>query len=284
MENLTEKTFLIIAGQPKAGTTSLFDWLSAHPDICSSTLKETRFFLDEDYPLPVRVRFDGTDLGQYFEYFRDHSRRVFLEASPDYLYCEKPLELKNILPNARFILIERDPVERIISTYRYFKQQEILPVTLSFEDYIIEQQFGEKASRRDYAYLSLDHCRRSYVDRFLTQYGDRCMVIRFEDLTQDANAVLKDVCLFAGIPFEPLAGLQLAVKNKTKASRSRMFVRIFRTVRRKLSYIFLEYRAIRALLRPVSRRIQNILYKESAKEVIDVQANLKAIISEVSKS
>jgi len=284
VENLTDKTFLIIAGQPKAGTTSLFEWLSAHPDICSSTLKETRFFLDEDYPLPVRVRFDGTDLGQYFEYFRDHSRRVFLEASPDYMYCEKPLELKNTLPNARFILIERDPLERMISTYRYFKQQEILPIAHSFEDYILEQKSGGKASSRDYAYLSLDHCRRSYIDRFLTQYGDRCMVIRFEDLKQDANAVLKEVCLFAGIPFEPLAGLHLAVKNKTKASRSRMFVRIFRAVRRQLSYISLEYPAIRAFLRPVSRGIQNMLYKQSAKESIEVQADLKAIIYEASKS
>lgn len=284
MENLTDKTILIIAGQPKAGTTSLFDWLSAHPDICGSTLKETRFFLDEDYPLPARLRFDGTNLDQYFENFSDRSRGVFLEASPDYLYCQTPLGLKNTLPNARFIVIERDPVERMTSTYRYYQQQEILPAALSFEDYIKQQHSGENASGRDYAYRGLDQCRRSYIDRFLAQYGDRCMVIRFEDLKQDPKAVLQEVCAFAGIPFEPIAGLQLAAKNQTKASRSRLLVQIFRAARRRLSYISLKYPGIRTLLRPVSRGIQKTLYKETAKETNDVQSDLKAIIYEVSKS
>lgn len=284
VENLSDKKILIIAGQPKAGTTSLFDWLSAHPDICGSTLKETRFFLDKDYPLPARLRFDGTDLGQYFEYFRDRSRQIFLEASPDYIYCQTPLELKNILPNARFILIERDPVERMISTYKYFQQQEILPTALSFEDYIMEQQSGEKASGQDYAYLSLDQCRRSYIDRFLAQYADRCMVIRFEDLKHEPKAVLQEVCLFAGIPFEPISGLQLAAKNQTKASRSRLLVQIFRALRRRLSYISLKYPGIRALLRPVSRGIQKTLYKETTNKTNEVRSDLKAIIYEVSKS
>lgn len=35
---------LIIAGFGKAGTTSLFEYLSSHPDICGSAVKETKFF------------------------------------------------------------------------------------------------------------------------------------------------------------------------------------------------------------------------------------------------
>ncbi len=36
---------LIIAGVNKAGTTSLFYYLSAHPEICGSKDKETCYFL-----------------------------------------------------------------------------------------------------------------------------------------------------------------------------------------------------------------------------------------------
>jgi len=47
------REFLIIGGTSKAGTTSLYTYLADHPQICPSALKETRFFLDSDYPLPV---------------------------------------------------------------------------------------------------------------------------------------------------------------------------------------------------------------------------------------
>ena len=50
------ESFLIIAGASKAGTTSVFNYLANHPQICASVAKETRFFLDLDYPLPSELR------------------------------------------------------------------------------------------------------------------------------------------------------------------------------------------------------------------------------------
>ncbi len=35
---------LVIVGVVKSGTTSLFNYLSQHPDICPSDVKETRYF------------------------------------------------------------------------------------------------------------------------------------------------------------------------------------------------------------------------------------------------
>ena len=55
--------FLIIGGASKAGTTSMFSYLAEHPQICASHAKETRFFLDSDYPLssPWRCAKNGKD-------------------------------------------------------------------------------------------------------------------------------------------------------------------------------------------------------------------------------
>jgi hypothetical protein len=36
----------VIGGTEKAGTTSVFDYLSAHPQVCASSKKETDFFLE----------------------------------------------------------------------------------------------------------------------------------------------------------------------------------------------------------------------------------------------
>ena len=42
---------IFIAGAPKCGTSSLFNWFSTHPEICSSKNKEPFYFIDEKSPL-----------------------------------------------------------------------------------------------------------------------------------------------------------------------------------------------------------------------------------------
>jgi hypothetical protein len=38
--------YIIIGGSTKCATTSVFAYLASHPDIASSKVKESRFFLD----------------------------------------------------------------------------------------------------------------------------------------------------------------------------------------------------------------------------------------------
>ncbi len=40
---------LFIAGAPKCGTSSLYFWLSDHPEVCASTPKEPFYFIDKGY-------------------------------------------------------------------------------------------------------------------------------------------------------------------------------------------------------------------------------------------
>ena len=83
-----EFSYLVIGGVPKAGTTSLFAWLSMHPDVCASSLKETRFFLDASSPLPSAKRFTGENLQEYGRFFRDCPKEftgIRIDTTPDYL-------------------------------------------------------------------------------------------------------------------------------------------------------------------------------------------------------
>ncbi|MEW6715877.1 MAG: hypothetical protein AB1345_00005, partial [Chloroflexota bacterium] len=83
-----EKRFLIIAGTTRAGTTSLFKYLSDHPDVCAASVKETGFFLDADYPNPPPTKYRAEDgLSRYESYFSSCPEKpVRLEATPGYLY------------------------------------------------------------------------------------------------------------------------------------------------------------------------------------------------------
>src|SRR5580765_445608 len=71
----------VIGGTEKAGTTSVFDYLSAHPQVCTSSRKETDFFRNGYTGNP---EVDARRYGSFFE--RCDSRTpVIAEASPGYL-------------------------------------------------------------------------------------------------------------------------------------------------------------------------------------------------------
>jgi hypothetical protein len=116
---MTLPTFFII-GAPKAGTTSLHHYLDQHPEIQMSAIKEPRFFaLPEtgSAELPGRVATRGE-----YEALFDPAVAVRGESSTDYAAHPRragaPARIKQLVPEARFIYLVRDPVERSVSHYR----------------------------------------------------------------------------------------------------------------------------------------------------------------------
>ena len=86
---------IILAGAPKCGTTSVFDYLNGHPEICASSVKETYYLMDEDYSLAGEYNIHEHGLKGYEHYFshcRSAAGKLRLEATPDYLYQMTPLK------------------------------------------------------------------------------------------------------------------------------------------------------------------------------------------------
>src|SRR5438132_11166491 len=81
---------VIIAGTNKAGTTSFFEYLSAHPSVCAAYIKQTFFFLDKEWQKKLQlISLYDYDKGihQYKLFFRNYEEgQLKLEASPEYLY------------------------------------------------------------------------------------------------------------------------------------------------------------------------------------------------------
>ncbi|MGL6342534.1 MAG: sulfotransferase, partial [Waterburya sp.] len=60
---------LIIAGAPKAGSSSLFHWIAAHPEVYGAPCKETFYFIDRDSSLfrpEANYNLHGLDLYESF--------------------------------------------------------------------------------------------------------------------------------------------------------------------------------------------------------------------------
>lgn len=123
-----ERSFphFIIAGAPKAGTTSLYNYLAQHPSIFMSKRKEPVFFcgLPPNFTGPGSHAFNRdliTNKVDYIALFKDATDNMITgEASTDYLSCpEAPIRIKVWNPNTKIIIILRNPIERAFSEHMY---------------------------------------------------------------------------------------------------------------------------------------------------------------------
>lgn len=116
---------VIIAGAPRCGTSSVFRWLSDHPEVCGSQIKETFYLMDIESPLRnSKSNFFDHGLPEYQKFFENcpRNKKVILEATTHYIYQRTPIEVLskfNPLPHIVFIL--RKPSARIYSSYQYTK-------------------------------------------------------------------------------------------------------------------------------------------------------------------
>ena len=243
--------YLIVGGTTKAATTSLFTYLADHPSICAASYKETRFFLDNGYPLPSKFRYRG-DAEEYNLLFSecddDHIR---LESTPDYLYCPSALErIAMFLPKAKLVFSLREPISRLISWYRFGKQIARLPQSLSFDGYIehlfaiSESESSEENTNRNdvnsdknkiheqYMQTLQQGCYAVYLKQYLERFGkNRIHTLFYEDLAKNPLDVLKDLCHFSDIDADFYEDYTFKVTNRTETMRSSEFHQKYRSFR-----------------------------------------------------
>jgi hypothetical protein len=129
-----------VAGAPRCGTTSLFNYLQQHPRIQMSRRKEPAYF-HFTYPRPdfaemaanngsghlsesrshyERTRASSvTDPAEYSDLWSDKPGvQIRGEATPTYLYDARAIEsISRVNPAAKLILLLRNPVDRAYSQY-----------------------------------------------------------------------------------------------------------------------------------------------------------------------
>jgi len=112
----------LIVGAAKAGTTSLGNYLSAHPNVFLSTPSEPKFltsgFLEFPHQGPGDAEIDEGVISDFDEYKRlfegGKTAEARGEASADLLYYHEraiPV-IREVLGDPKIIIILRDPVER----------------------------------------------------------------------------------------------------------------------------------------------------------------------------
>lgn len=103
-----------IVGAQKAGTTSLYDWLSQHPDVSAPLEMKDFHYFTEHF---------GENIDTLHKHYKE-SKSVKLHCAVNYLFFSETVatKLKNYNPNSKIIICLRNPIDRAISAYKYFRK------------------------------------------------------------------------------------------------------------------------------------------------------------------
>ena len=203
----------LILGAQKSGTNSLYWYLRQHPYVKRATTKEILFF-DKYYDrgldwyrvnFPLKIQKDflkilGKDLltGEATERYLDHPLA--------------PYRVKESIPNVKFIILLRNPIDRAYSHYNMRHGAGNEP--LSFEEAIQKEQDRTKGEfekmQKDETYYSMAYFHHSYLDRGI--YVDKIkrwmsvfpkeqfLILQSEEFLKNTSSIYKKVLKFLELP------------------------------------------------------------------------------------
>jgi hypothetical protein len=211
-----------IVGAFKAGTTAMYEYLRAHPQIFMSVPKEPMYF-GQDLTPRYRRMTENEYLGLFREARADQRAG---EASPWYLYSKSaPAEIDAFDPQSKVIIMLRNPVDVMYAQHSQlvFNQREDLTDFQAALDAEPDRLRGERvpvdAIRPEALYYRQSVRFPEQVERWLEVFGrERVHFIVFDDLVVDVSAVYRDTLEFLGV--DPTVELDLSVYNPNKQARS----------------------------------------------------------------
>jgi len=204
----------IIMGAAKSGTTSLYRYLTMHPQIFMCNPKEPEYFARDD------IYEKGTDW--YLSLFSEASEhQISGEASTIYSlwphFPKTARRMSELLPDVKLIYIMRNPVDRAYSYYvqlvkNHQNATRINSISRTFEECIFPQNYSDRADRDDFfapfdAHLpdnpGLFIDGGNYYEQ-IQKYRDyfpsnQMLLLLFDDFLLDPASVLKKICEFLEI-------------------------------------------------------------------------------------
>jgi len=225
---MKSKANLFLIGAAKSGTTALASSLGQHPAIASLPIKEPGHF-STDLRIPVfSSRYNRLlqwDEAAYFKKARLEERHIgfvesesnyqklvdqaittcpnanyVLDASTAYLYsANAPAQLRHYAPDAKIVLILRNPVERAYSHYtmalKYGMEQEE-----PLQAFKREAEFNPAHWGQDECYLELGQYAKQ-LERWLECFPlDQLHIIWYDDFTADPQKAMNALMKYLDLP------------------------------------------------------------------------------------
>ncbi len=197
MDDFFNNPFFFVVGVQKAGTSTLYNWLNQHPEICLPMIKETHFFSHKE-------RFNNGIEWYKKQFIKKKQASIWGEVDPEYIFS--PDAARRIIAyvnNPKLIVVLRNPLDRAFSHYLMSVRRGY--EDMSFRDAVRAEKYriandGLFASD-NYTYIS----RSLYAQQLQTlnkkfQCSD-IMYIKFDDLIDKSKQsdLIRNILIFIGV-------------------------------------------------------------------------------------
>lgn len=207
-------TFLI--GVQKAGTTTLDDWLAQHPQIfCYESLKDVHLFARYANREEIDKRLQQETAGYT-------NQPIVLQSAVNYFFYPQLLQsIAQYAPQAKLIVILRNPIDRAVSSYSYFKK--MLRETRPMEEAMIyppKEATDFNKDNNDFTYI--EHGLYAKQVKSCLQYftKEQLLVLDYNDLVKNPARLLKNMFTFLGVDADFMP--DLTPKNVTGSVKSQL--------------------------------------------------------------
>jgi hypothetical protein len=288
------RSSVFLAGAPRCGTTAFSRALANNPQICFSKPKETHFFTRIP-PDRSTEELKEIYLCMFFRHLHTE-HKVIADGSVSYLYS--PDAIRKILefdPNAKFIVMVRNPIDMIYSYYTRL----LFTMDENVTDFPTAWNLQEARSRgehipkrcRDPRLLQYTAVGRlgEHVNKLLRTAGrEKCFVIVFDDFVNDPIKVYQDVLNFIEVDYD--GRTKLPQKNQNRSFKNTWLQQFVMNPPQILVRI-IEKRQMQgkdwlAYLRPIRKYIKKINKVEIKRELLseEMRQTLRAtFVSDIDK-
>ena len=186
----------LIVGEMRCGSTTLWELLSRHPRVFFPSEKELHFFDNRNGSWDAGV---DAYAGHFASALAD---QLCGEATPDYLFHDDACgRIRATVPDARLLVILRDPVARAWSHYWHNVRRG--RETLSFDAALAAEATrlagGDADVRAHFSYVARGHYVES-LRRYEQAFGrDALCVVFLEELTAKPGPAMRAVCAHLGL-------------------------------------------------------------------------------------
>ncbi|NNE75186.1 MAG: sulfotransferase [Acidimicrobiales bacterium] len=207
-----------IVGAQRAGTTSLFRYLERHPNIIGPVRNKGVHYYDTNYHRDLtwfRSQFPTAASVAAIEHATGAPVAVG-EGSPYYLFHPQvPARIAGTLPDARIIVLLRDPVDRAISHYEHEKARGFEPLSLADALAAEPERLAgaEAALRADPTLVHDGHLHHAYagrstytpqLERWFNHFDrSQVLVLGSQDLNERTRDAVDRTVDFLGLPAAP---------------------------------------------------------------------------------